>query len=553
MTTLRAERNRFVAFSFAWPDLLFELDEAGRIVHATGALDSTLGLSAGRILGSAFTDLVLPGQRALAGALIAAAARRECIDGKSISLVNAAGVAVPVSFAGHRLAELGGHVFIGLRREPLSRATDASEHRDGESGLLDSKAFVDGVCQQLREFPATGGKSPQLLLIRFSGLGELSGDPSATEPLMRTLGGTLRAFSSTGDLALRVGNNQFGLLHEPDVDLAELKQELLGLLPGKADGSAGAAIETASIALVVDYLHSEEVAKGIVAVINRFRAREDPAAALSGAATGFPALAKQAMRTIDQLKTAIAHGGFELVFQPIIDALHGNIHHYEALVRFPTACGMHSTFECVALAEEIGAVEELDIGIAQKVVDWLHGTSASVGAACAVNISGRSVTSPRYTERLLQLLDAHPGLHSRLLFEITESSTIRDLAAANAFVHLLGDRGYAVCLDDFGAGAANFPYLAGLDVEIVKFDGPAVRSARLSAKGIAFLKALSSVCRELGIRTVFEMIDDEEGLNFARGCGADYVQGYLFGEPSANIEVFRRSIPARLFRTLLAL
>jgi EAL domain-containing protein (putative c-di-GMP-specific phosphodiesterase class I) len=462
-------------------------------------------------------------------------------------------MAVPERFAGHRLAELGGHVFISLRRETVSHATDAPEHRDSESGLLDSKAFVDGVCQQLRDLPPTGGKSPQLSLIRFSGLGDLAGDPSAAESLLRNLGGTLRAFSSNGDLALRVGHDQFGLLHEPDVDLAELRQELLGLLPGKAGNSAAGTIETASIALVVDHLHSEEVAKGIVAVINRFRAREDPAAALSGAATGFPALAKQAVRTIEQLKTVIANGGFNLIFQPIIDALHGKIHHYEALVRFPAACGMQSTFECVALAEEIGAVEELDIGIAQKVVDWLHGTKASVGAACAVNISGQSVTSSVYSERLLQLLDAHPGLHSRMLFEITESSRIRDLAAANAFVHLLSERGYAVCLDDFGAGAANFPYLAGLDVDIVKFDGPAVRIARLSAKGIAFLKALSSVCRELGIRTVFEMIDDEEGLNFARGCGADYVQGYLFGEPSANIEVFRRSIPAELFRTLLAL
>ncbi|MBK8210215.1 MAG: hypothetical protein IPK78_09800 [Rhodospirillales bacterium] len=52
MTTVRAERNRFVAFAFAWPDLLFELDEAGCIVHATGALEATIGLQAGRILGS---------------------------------------------------------------------------------------------------------------------------------------------------------------------------------------------------------------------------------------------------------------------------------------------------------------------------------------------------------------------------------------------------------------------------------------------------------------------------------------------------------------------
>jgi len=81
MTTQSAERNRFVAFAFAWPDLLFELDDAGRIVHATGAFEAIIGLPAGRILGSPFTDLAVPGQRALR-ALVSAAARRERIDGK---------------------------------------------------------------------------------------------------------------------------------------------------------------------------------------------------------------------------------------------------------------------------------------------------------------------------------------------------------------------------------------------------------------------------------------------------------------------------------------
>jgi hypothetical protein len=97
------------------------------------------------------------------------------------------------------------------------------------------------------------------------------------------------------------------------------------------------------------------------------------------------------------------------------------------------------------------------------------------------------------------------------------------------------------------------PYIAALDIDIVKFDGPAVQGARRSDKGRTFLKALLEVCRDLGIASVFEMVDDEAGLEFARTCGADYVQGYLFGKPAARIDGFRRSIPARLFQALESL
>lgn len=523
MTTLRTERNRFVAFAFAWPDLLFELDGAGRILHATGALETIVGRSAAQLSGTDFLALVAPASRASARALLAAAVRRERLDGATITLLGPGGTTVPVAFAGHGLPELGGHVFVGLRREAAPREAAKPERRDVASGLLDSKAFVDGVCRQLSEFSAADNKAAQLSLIRLSGIEGLQSDPAVGEPLMRSLGGTLRALSSNGDLALRVGNDRFGLLHGPDVDLAEVKEELLKLLPANAAGTAGVGVETASIAMVVDELRSEEIAKGIVGVINRFRAQQGPLSAIAPSSARFPELAKQAVRTIDELQRIIAADGFKIVLQPIVHALLGSIHHYEALVRFPRAGGLQSTFECVSLAEEVGLVEALDIAVTRKIVRWMNGSKVSAGTACAVNVSGTSATSPEFGEKLELLLDHHAGLHHRLLFEITESSQIRDLPAANEFVRRLRQRGSAVCLDDFGAGAANFPYIAALDVDIVKFDGPAILSARQTAKGTTFLKALTGICRELGMETVFEMIEDEAALEYARECGADYV------------------------------
>ena len=92
-------------------------------------------------------------------------------------------------------------------------------------------------------------------------------------------------------------------------------------------------------------------------------------------------------------------------------------------------------------------------------------------------------------------------------------------------------RGHEICLDDFGAGAANFEYLSALDVDIIKFDGGAMRTALANPKGRAFLKATALLCRDLGIHTIAEMIHDQASYEMVCELGIDYGQGYYLGPP----------------------
>ena len=82
---------------------------------------------------------------------------------------------------------------------------------------------------------------------------------------------------------------------------------------------------------------------------------------------------------------------------------------------------------------------------------------------------------------------------------------VEDLETANEFIQNLRGLGYPVCLDDFGAGAASFQYLSAIDVDVVKIDGPVVKNAEAIERGRAFLTALASFCRELGVETIAEI------------------------------------------------
>jgi EAL domain-containing protein (putative c-di-GMP-specific phosphodiesterase class I) len=253
-------------------------------------------------------------------------------------------------------------------------------------------------------------------------------------------------------------------------------------------------------------------------------------------------------RTVNIVKRPAFAADFDAFFQPIVNARTGCIHHYEALARFPDADGTLTPYDHISLAERTGLITVFDMAMVRKMIAWLGNQPQRSGAVrVSVNISGRSINSLPCLAELDALLGDNAWVRGRLMFEITESAHLGNLVAANAFIQRLRRQGFPVCLDDFGAGAANFEYLSCLEVDIVKLDGDWLRAARQARKGEAFLKALIGLCRDLGITTVAEMIEDEAALDFARGCGVTYVQGFLFGAPAGDIGVFRQSIPARLF------
>ena len=233
-------------------------------------------------------------------------------------------------------------------------------------------------------------------------------------------------------------------------------------------------------------------------------------------------------------KQVVKEANFDVAFHPILSAKTGAIHHYEALVRFRGDMGGESPFRYITFAEETGLIWEFDIEMARKVVDWLK-TYPDRSASVAVNVSGHSIGNPAYLDRLESMLTQNSWARGRLLFEITESSRIQNLDETNTVLQRLRKDGYEVCLDDFGAGAASFQYLSVLEVDVVKLDGSAVKNAQKARKGRALMSALTRLCKDLDVKTVAEMVDDEKGLTFVRDCGVDYVQGFLFGKPNIDI------------------
>ncbi|MCH7550755.1 MAG: EAL domain-containing protein, partial [Proteobacteria bacterium] len=417
-----------------------------------------------------------------------------------------------------------------------SRKKDAA--RDSETGLQDPGNFAES----LKEAVASGdiGEDNLLTLISLPGYEGLRErlDEESEQKLLETLGTYLKANSVGGDMASRVGEGRFGLVHDASVDVAEVEKQI-GQFSKEADPTGqGVEVKSASLDVGQEDVSKEDIASGLGYTLRMFQNAKEGEIDFDNLEASFSSLVSETAGRVREFRRLVAAADFDVAFHPILHTVSGEIHHYEALVRFKKDAKGVSPYETITFAEEAGLIPEFDMAMATKVVALLANIPDRYQAA--INISGFSVGNEEYVDSLKALLAKNQWAGERVIFEITESARMADLEAANEFIQILRKDGYEVCLDDFGAGAASFQYLATLDVDVVKFDGSVIQDAQKVTKGRAFLKALTRFCRELGVETIGEMVDTPEGLEFVRECGVQYVQGFLFGEPNTNILSFAK-------------
>lgn len=523
---LKARSDVYVSFAFAGADLLLEITPAHAIAFIVGAALPLTGRPARVLEGTPLLDLFGPGERErVAGAL-------GRMDGGGrlrnflVSLLHPEGQPVQVVLSGFRAPDGERHYYVAVSHSPPVPAAAA---RHPGSGLLDKGSFEAAAHRLLHEAPPA--EPPyRLTLLSIPGLDELRQRAGAEggESFLADVGGFLRSCSVGGDAAGVLGDGRFGVIHAAQVTEAEIGARIAELARAADPTGAGAAPRTASVAMDLRDISAEEAASALLYTINRFSAQKG-GFTLDGLADGCRPLLSRTVKDMAAFKATVERGDFRLVYQPVVDMWTNVIHHFECLVRF--GADDRSPYDVVCFAEDTGLIGTLDLAVVGRAVEALQsGSLRHPALRCAVNLSGRSLSSPAWVKRLRALLASVPHLSGRLLFELTESAEIKDLAAVNAVVQDIRRMGFRVCLDDFGAGSAAFHYLRALRVDHVKIDGGFVRDAMTSGESIPFLKAIVRLCHDLRITTIAEYVTNEEAANLLRLLKVRYGQGWLFGK-----------------------
>jgi EAL domain-containing protein (putative c-di-GMP-specific phosphodiesterase class I)/GGDEF domain-containing protein len=551
-TELRNERNRFAALAFVWGDLLLELDGDFRIVFASGASEGILGRKPEDLSGKMLTPFLAKQFQPLVTEMLQVARRRGRMDNIRVRFNQANDMqSPPVSMSGYFLPDLGDHFFVALRLaiNALPPEIAASIQRDNATGLLDEESLSRVVTERLVAQRETGTEH-QFTLMTLKAFDPLCKRMEEIEraELMSSIGAFLRAHSVAGDTAGRLGPEQFGMLHRPDVPIGELEKRIGECIRDADPEGMGVEVSSSVTDFTAEVVPPGDLARGVLYSIRRFCDRQDHGFTFSRLMGQADNLVNSTFSAMLDFGTRVDKLKFDAVYQPIVRLPNAEIHHFEVLVRFYDDDGNHiPTQDLVTFAEQVNMVHKLDLAMLRRSVKWLKSQiETGINARVAVNISGHSLSNPEFCQSVIALFERHRKALGQLMIEVTETAEIRDIDSAAKWISRFREFGVEICLDDFGTGASNFRYLSAMEVDYVKIDGESIRQSLKTVKGIAFLRSLVELCHEIDVEVVAEMIETEKMREMVTKAGFDYAQGYLFGKPEADITLYwRDAIPGR--------
>jgi len=236
-----------------------------------------------------------------------------------------------------------------------------------------------------------------------------------------------------------------------------------------------------------------------------------------------------ALTWVGRVRDALQEDRFVLYSQPIIPLQRpGPPGAEELLIRMVGSSGnviLPGSF--LGVAERFGLIAEID--------RWVIGEAAKLarqGRRVEANLSAWTISNVDVLAIVAEAIDATGADPDRLVFEITETTLLRDTDAAERFASGLADLGCRLALDDFGTGYSGFAYLKRLPISYLKIDREFVRDLASTEANWRVVEAVVGLAKGLGYETVAEGVEDEETLSLLRAMGVDLAQGFHIGMPA---------------------
>ncbi|MBI4924273.1 MAG: EAL domain-containing protein [Devosia nanyangense] len=237
------------------------------------------------------------------------------------------------------------------------------------------------------------------------------------------------------------------------------------------------------------------------------------------------------------IRDAVAHGGFELHFQPLFEVSDRTLLGFEALLRLRGADGEFiPPMTLIPIAEEIRVID--------KIGAWVLKEACRTAATwpshltVAVNLSPSQFAAGSVSDMVAATL-AETGFEAhRLELEITETLLLGNSEAIMAELDKLKAMGVVIVMDDFGTGYSSLSYLWRFPFDKIKIDRSFMQGLGNSGHNAeTVIKTIIALGRELDMNVTVEGVETAKQAAFLDAANGDQVQGFFFGRPMPASDV----------------
>ena len=236
----------------------------------------------------------------------------------------------------------------------------------------------------------------------------------------------------------------------------------------------------------------------------------------------------------DDMENALSNKEFKVYLQPKYSTKEEKLSGAEALVRWihPTE-GFVPPFKFIPIFESNGFILKLDDymirEVARQQAEWLSQGKEIV--PISVNVSRIHFTREDLARHICGIIDEYNVPHDKIELELTESAFFDDKQILLNTVKELREYGFAVSMDDFGAGYSSLNSLKELPLDVVKLDAEFFRDTDEDGRGDIIVGDTIALAKKLDMKIVAEGIETREQVDFLATKECDLIQGYYFAKP----------------------
>lgn len=235
----------------------------------------------------------------------------------------------------------------------------------------------------------------------------------------------------------------------------------------------------------------------------------------------------------ESMNSAFEKKEFQLYLQFYVDAHSFRIVGGEALSRWNhPQKGIIMPGVFVPLMEQEKMISRLDYYCLERACEFLEELWQkridTFFISC--NFSRETFSSVDFAQSCKRIMDAFHFPKELLIFEITESASVKNAAQVQRNILEMKKYGVRIALDDFGEGFSSFYDIQQYPIDGVKLDKGLIDDV-LTVGGNAIVRAMIQVGHELGMTILAEGVETEEQVQALQKMNCDVIQGFRFFVP----------------------
>ncbi|MDQ1816621.1 EAL domain-containing protein [Massilia sp. CCM 9210] len=251
--------------------------------------------------------------------------------------------------------------------------------------------------------------------------------------------------------------------------------------------------------------------------------------------------AQKKMRTLSDLRAALALDQLRVLYQPIVELASGRIRKAEALLRWEHPLrGPVSPAEFIPLAEESGLIISIGDWVFQQAFHQAMRWRGSIDPEFQISVNMSPAQFRRHSPGASHAchpphVRAHPVLGryvgTEIVVEITEGMLMESTHNIREQLLSFRESGIQMSIDDFGTGYSSLSYLKKFHIDYLKIDQSFVLKMVAGSDDLALCEAIVVMGHKLGIKVIAEGVETQEQRDLLTAAGCDFGQGYLFSRP----------------------